>query len=246
MRASIPALTLAAVAAVGVSEAAAQDLGRFRDAVVVCESHDGRTQQCAADTWRNEVRLLRQLSRSECIENRTWGVTRGGIWVGKGCRGEFLVIERHRAKPSPVVSDFIRCESNNGRSNRCPANTRRGVELVRQLSRSPCIRGQSWGWDERVIWVSGGCRAEFRVTAHRRDDAPTPPAATRCESIDGALRHCPADTRGGVRLVRQRSRSECVEGRTWGYDREGIWVEDGCRADFELGVDRPGWAGRGR
>lgn len=245
MRASILALTVGAVATAGSLEAMAQDHGRYRDAVVLCESHDGRPQQCAADTRRSEVRLLRQISRSDCIEGRTWGVTRGGIWVGDGCRAEFLVIERHRAKPSTPVSDFIRCESNNGRSNHCPANTRRGVELVRQLSRSPCIRGQNWGWNERGIWVSGGCRAEFRVTAHR-DDARTTPAITRCESVDGASRHCPADTRGGARLVRQLSRSDCIEGRTWGYDRDGIWVEGGCRGDFETGLDRSGWAWRDR
>jgi hypothetical protein len=26
-----------------------------------------------------------------------------------------------------------------------------------------------------------------------------------------------------------------VEGRTWGFDRNGIWVDRGCRADFEVG-----------
>jgi Protein of unknown function (DUF3011) len=38
-----------------------------------------------------------------------------------------------------------------------------------------------------------------------------------------------------VRLVRQRSDTDCILGRTWGYDPRGIWVDRGCRADFEVG-----------
>ena len=45
----------------------------------------------------------------------------------------------------------------------------------------------------------------------------------------------PVNTNGGVRLIRQRSDADCVYARTWGYDRNGIWVDRGCRADFEVG-----------
>jgi hypothetical protein len=31
-----------------------------------------------------------------------------------------------------------------------------------------------------------------------------------------------------------------VEGRTWGFDGNGIWVEDGCRAEFQVDVPRGG------
>ena len=55
-----------------------------------------------------------------------------------------------------------------------------------------------------------------------------------CASDDMKLNRCSADTRGGVRLVRQRSGSPCIQGRTWGRDRGGVWVDGGCRADFEV------------
>lgn len=48
---------------------------------------------------------------------------------------------------------------------------------------------------------------------------------------------CSIDTRDGVLIVRQRSEADCIYGRTWGYDRQGIWVDRGCRADFEV-IDR--------
>ena len=58
--------------------------------------------------------------------------------------------------------DIIRCESNDGRTRECAANTRAGVQLVRQLSRAACIQGRTWGYGRNGIWVSNGCRAEFR------------------------------------------------------------------------------------
>jgi hypothetical protein len=57
----------------------------------------------------------------------------------------------------------------------------------------------------------------------------------RCESRDYRDNYCPVNTRGGVRLLRQTSRADCFEGETWGFDRRGIWVTQGCAADFEVG-----------
>jgi hypothetical protein len=56
-----------------------------------------------------------------------------------------------------------------------------------------------------------------------------------CASDNMGRNSCDADTRNGVRIIRQRSDSDCIYGRTWGYDRSGIWVDRGCRADFEIG-----------
>src|SRR5574338_678725 len=55
----------------------------------------------------------------------------------------------------------------------------------------------------------------------------------RCESDDDR-KYCPVDTRGGVRLSRQLSSAACTPGSTWGYDNGGVWVSNGCRADFDV------------
>lgn len=55
-----------------------------------------------------------------------------------------------------------------------------------------------------------------------------------CSSDNGQRVYCNADTRGGVRLARQISGSRCEEGSTWGYDTRGIWVDRGCRAEFDI------------
>ena len=58
--------------------------------------------------------------------------------------------------------DLIRCESRDGRIER-GATYGGDVQLVRQLSSNPWVRGRSWGTDSRGVWVSSGCRAEFRA-----------------------------------------------------------------------------------
>ncbi|WP_290889463.1 DUF3011 domain-containing protein [Arenimonas sp.] len=82
-------------------------------------------------------------------------------------------------------------------------------------------------------------QATDRYDARYRDyPRPPPQVIVSCNSDGYRERYCPADTRGGVRLVRQVSNSKgpCIEGRSWGYDRRGIWVTDGCRAEFEVGA----------
>jgi hypothetical protein len=57
----------------------------------------------------------------------------------------------------------ITCESANGRKEVCPVNTAGGVTLYRQLSSTACVQGRNWNINPSVIWVSGGCRAQFMV-----------------------------------------------------------------------------------
>ncbi|MEO6264601.1 MAG: DUF3011 domain-containing protein [Luteimonas sp.] len=218
------------------------------DQTVRCESSNGRIRRCQIDTSRG-VRLLRQLSDSACLQGRKWGYDRDGVWVTQGCRAEFAVggygDTYGGAYADGNPGQVFRCESSDGRRRQCATDTRGGVELVRQLSDAACVRGQTWGWDERGVWVDNGCRAEFRSGAggNNRPGYAGNARTLRCESVDGRYRLCTADARGGVRLARQISGEACVEGRTWGINRQGVWVDGGCRGDFELGVrDNNGWA----
>jgi hypothetical protein len=60
----------------------------------------------------------------------------------------------------------------------------------------------------------------------------------RCESTDSRRTTCRVDTQGGVRIARQISHTSCIEGRTWGANSSGVWVSNGCRADFAIGSGR--------
>lgn len=56
-----------------------------------------------------------------------------------------------------------------------------------------------------------------------------------CESNNYRYRYCRADTNNRVELVRRISQAPCRRGRSWGYDRRGVWVDDGCAARFRVG-----------
>ena len=151
------------------------------------------------------------------------------------------------------------CASDDGRRNYCNVDTRYGVQLVRQRNGSPCIQGRTWGYDRRGIWVDRGCRADFTIGnqayggnrdygyGRNRDygygrnreydygrDRVGGIQTFYCESGDGKRHWCSEGLTGTVRLVRQRSGSPCIQGQTWGRDRGGVWVDRGCRADFEV------------
>lgn len=55
----------------------------------------------------------------------------------------------------------VACESFSRAQRVCAMNTTGGVQLVRTLSETPCIQGQTWGVTRGGVWVSGGCRATF-------------------------------------------------------------------------------------
>jgi hypothetical protein len=60
-------------------------------------------------------------------------------------------------------------------------------------------------------------------------------ATVKVESRDLQRAYKRTSTRGGVRLSRQLSREACVEGVSWGFDRDGIWADQGGRAELEVG-----------
>ena len=139
--------------------------------------------------------------------------------------------------PGGASGQVFRCESQDNRMRRCNADTRYGVRINRQLSDAPCIQGRSWGYDNSGVWVSNGCRAEF-VTGGGYGGPSYPGGGygqgrtVRCESQDKRLRRCSVAVYQGVQLQRKLSDSSCNRGSDWGWDRNGIWVDHGCRADF--------------
>jgi hypothetical protein len=35
-------------------------------------------------------------------------------------------------------------------------------------------------------------------------------------------------------MFHKLSDARCTEGYSWGFDRRGVWVDHGCRAEFRL------------
>jgi hypothetical protein len=222
-----------------------------------CASDDMHRHVCPVDTTGG-VQMVHQKSEAKCIQNRTWGYDNRGIWVDHGCRAEFEVGANAPAQPARLTtpighagdhdgdrarddgfrvwgeSYMVYCPSDDMGRAWCPADSRFGVRMIRQRSQAACIEGQTWGAGKNGIWVDRGCRADFRVTGDWQSRAA---ALIYCPSDYMNRNLCPVDTRDGVFIIRQRSEADCVYNRTWGYGRDGIWVDRGCRADFEI-VDR--------
>ncbi len=226
---------------------------------LVCEPAQNAESVCRTDT-RNGVALVRSFGRERCVIGRNWGYDRDGIWVADGCKAEFAIGSSGNGYGwgwGNRFTGYVYCESVGTRRNECAITARGGVRLLNQVSRAACVEGRTWGYTDRAIWVSGGCRAEFEVKLGGPDvpsprpipaPAPLPAEAfVLCESLDGRDRFCnlPIDA-DRVVLERQISRSPCIEGRSWGYRQSGIFVTNGCRAEFRV-VDYRGDRGdRGR
>jgi|SRR5687767_13136330 len=206
--------------------------------LVRCESINNGRQTCTVDARNRMVSINQQLSANPCVLGRSWGVSgdRDEIWVDNGCRAEFQV--GGSVVDVAAFGRSVVCESQNNGRMRCPVDTSYGVQLVRQISKNECARGDDWGFDENGIWVDHGCRAEFALGGDQRfvlRPTAVVGATVTCESQNEAMKRCPADTFYGVTLARQISNSMCVRGETWGFDSAGIWVTRGCRAEFVLG-----------
>lgn len=197
---------------------------------VRCESHGMERQHCPIDTALG-VQLVRQLSDSTCIRGSEWDIEPdgGGVWVALGCRAEFRSTRPQSGGPTRRV---VRCESS-GRQESCPVMLRGApVRLLRQLSSWPCKEGRSWGVRRNEIWVSRGCDAEFEVGAEDGSGFVEAPRRVTCESKNRIRRMCGVTVEHGVRLGRQISGTACVEDQNWGWSRDGVWVDGGCRGEF--------------
>jgi hypothetical protein len=140
-----------------------------------------------------------------------------------------------------IEAQTVHCASADGGKKYCEADTRDGVRLAKQRSEAACKQGDSWGYDEHGIWVDHGCDGDFALGTVASTEGEA--KVVTCTS-DGGKKYCDANTGHGVRLVKQRSDAPCKQDSSWGYDGLGIWVDQGCSADFVLApAPRPESAG---
>lgn len=114
-----------------------------------------------------------------------------------------------------------------------------------RLRRPPCISLSSGSlilgvggaplphpsWSSRLQWL-----VALSLIASLTQAICVAQTVVRCESTNGQRKYCRASTAGGVALRYQYSSEGCWKDDTWGYDGGGIWVTNGCRADFTLGA----------
>lgn len=170
-----------------------------------CESSNCQYKSCPVDT-RGGVTLSRQLSSSGCWQNDTWGYDRNRVWVTNGCRAEFN------------VGDYQ--SSGSGNSNAIAGAVVVGLigaAILANKNKKDRDRDRYYD-DDRY---NGGNYYQ-------------PSNTVRCESNDNNYVRCPFYGRGHVEVQRQLSKTYCQYGQNWGVERNTIWVDNGCRADFAV------------
>ncbi|MGE0385511.1 MAG: DUF3011 domain-containing protein [Gammaproteobacteria bacterium] len=207
-----------------------------------CESVNGSYRHCDVPPGV-PVRIVRQLSKTDCVQGSSWGLDNRGVWVDGGCRAEFAyggaTVQTIARNPR---GGTLVCQSVNYQYAFCPADTRGRAAVTRQLSKIPCNENDSWGTTPTGVWVNKGCSAEFaygRIAAGPAQGAGWGAGGAQqvftCTSYGPQPQYCQVPTQSGVRLVAEQSFGRCVPGQTWGYDANGVWVANGCSAQFALG-----------
>lgn len=200
---------------------------------VTCTStaNDEEKHYCEADT-RYGAHLGKQTSTVECIEGKTWGWDEGGIWVDKGCGGEFTLGKaaptageskpEHPPRPAPTAKkeELVTCGSNDGRRNTCDADLKGAtVRLVRQVGGAQCEENMTWGHDDKGIWVDRGCRGDF-VVVRQGDSAgdvsceksigkkEAKKLVDECRQVSPAT-HPPCNAANSCVLIKEEIRRSC-------------------------------------
>ena len=152
-------------------------------------------------------------------------------------------------KPShaDLRSTRVLCESTDYKARSCGINGYiRDVSVVRQLSKTTCIQGQNFNYNEYSIVVSGGCRAEFEVLYYSNDNGGggggyNPPhnqpssQVINCSSKDFKYNSCfTSGVVAYVELIAQQSKAACIKGSTFGANYDRVWVDKGCSGTFRI------------
>ena len=85
-----------------------------------------------------------------------------------------------------------------------------------------------FGWGGSGDWGGGGNNQPFTFY---------------CASPDYKYRECQLPVNGRARMTKKKSDAPCVEGRDWGQRGDRVWIDHGCRGNFE--VVRSGGGGGG-
>lgn len=247
----------------GMAPALAQSGTRTTRVSCYASGNGSRTCDLPANT--QSISYLGPDRSGRCREGDTWRRRGNDLWVSGGCGGVFEVVSYAggsnngwvqpdngwgngsnngwgNGSGGPGFAGEITCRSREGRQQECFANTNNRVQMLQQYSNAACIEGSTWRYSRNSIIVRNGCQARFGYGFGNSNDQGNWGGNSgfagqiECRSNDNRYRRCAVNTQNRVEMLRQFSSSACTRGRSWGYDRNSIWVDNGCQARFGYGV----------
>ncbi|WP_199556216.1 DUF3011 domain-containing protein [Sandaracinobacteroides hominis] len=232
---------------------------------VNCYSSGNQTRSCDLPRNTQSVTFIGPDRSGRCREGDTWRRVGNQIRVSDGCGGTFEAMVYQGGGSGggwgggsgggsgggwgggngQGFAGEVTCRSRDNREERCSANTGGRVQLLQQYSSASCRQGSTWRYDRYSIIVRQGCQARFGYGYGNYDGGSGGgwgggnnqgfAGQTECRSDDNRYRRCSVNTNNRVEMLRQFSSSSCTRGRSWGYDRNSIWVDNGCQARFGYG-----------
>lgn len=188
---------------------------------VTCQSTGNNRSFCRIDTSRG-VHLQTQLSKADCRRGSSWGTNSRGVWVSNGCRAVF------RTDSNTYSNSHHSSHDDDKAAAAVAAVALLAVGAAAAHERHEDRNRDRYG-DDYHSYSNNNYNAYSYNNRRNRNFAVT------CESMNNHYQYCRAPVHhNSVRMVRRLSSSGCEFHRDWGYDRNGIWVENGCRATFEI------------
>lgn len=194
---------------------------------VTCESSSGQTRNCPLNNG-GTPHLQTQLSRAGCYEGQTWGHYDNSIWVSNGCRATFSVHQN-----GSQYNNNYGNASNNGKAIAATAAVILGAAAIAAAANHNdhgSYNNSNYGYNNYNNnynnSYNGSNNGYYGGYSNR---------SVTCESERSDRKRCPASIgRAHVEVSRQLSKTNCRFGNNWNYDKNGIYVWDGCRAVFSV------------
>jgi hypothetical protein len=178
-----------------------------------------------------------------CIQGRTWGSNERGTWVSGRCEADLVRADgrgnRRDDRYRNGMGRVMHCTSTTyGYQRTYCGESGSSYTLGNDRSRR-CVEGRTWGTDQRGLWVSGGCDADFMARG-RGDDGQDRYGYgdgsdgyrddVSCRATRQGRTYC--SERDGQYVIRNAGSRDCVEGVTYGRDGNGTWVAGECEAEL--------------
>ena len=227
---------LAALLVLITAMAAAQSSNVF-----TCSSDDGRLHSCRVNT-NAPIQFVRQRSDAQCIAGQTYGIDRGGVWVTNGCRADFAVGARGAYDQGAYNNgnrdrdnDADDQDNGNWRHHHRRDNNDNGSysqngpynngSYDRQGNYQGPYNNGRYNNGDRGYVNSGQPIQYYGSYKNGRTNCSANPGAgqTYCQT-GGAL--------SDATIIKQNGR--CQRGQNWDINPDGLWIADGCSAEFQL------------
>jgi len=219
-----------------------------------CSSDNGQLQSCRVNT-NAPIQFVRQDSQAACIPGQTYGINRGGVWVTRGCRAEFAVVNDQQAYNQGSYNNGYydnngnyHQNSNNGyydnngtyHQDRDNDNDRdhdrwrhrhdRNGNYNGAYNNGPYNTQGAYNGPYNGGYVNGGYVGAHPSTYYGKYDD----GVSTCSALNGGQQtYCQTDGAFSSATVASQN-GRCVQGQTWGYNPDGLWVAGSCSGKFRI------------